>query len=104
MLALHVTRGAVAHAGAIDANYAPDARQLARVLVRGRVQAADAEAGHGAGERQVGGDPEGAGVGVVNVQVFARETRLNHRLQAVHEQLCVILVLRRLGKQTQNHD
>lgn len=74
--------------------------------VRRRVDAVDAQAGHGRRQVQVGRDgAEGARVAAVwNVQVVAAwKTRLHHRLQAVHEQLRVVLVLRRLTCAANKH-
>lgn len=43
------------------------AQAVYAVLVRGRMETGDTETGHGAGEVQVRGDAQGAGVGVLDV-------------------------------------
>ena len=74
--------GAVSGAGPVRPAF------LKIVFVSGRVYGGDAEVGHGGGEVEVGADPEAAGVGVEDVEVVARETRLYHHgfLQAVDKQ------------------
>lgn len=71
-------------------------RQVGRVLVRWRLEASHAEAGHGRGEVEIGRDAKWPRVVVLDIKVISRQTRLYHRLQAVHKQLRIILVLRRL--------
>ena len=58
------------------------------------MHAAHAEAGHARRQVQVRRDAQRARVRVLHVKVVARQTHLDHRLQAVHEQLRVVLVLR----------
>jgi len=67
-----------------------------------RVNAAEAEARHRRRQVEVGRDGTQSSrvARVRNVQVItARQTRLNHCLQTVHEQLRVVLVLSRLAQQ-----